>query len=56
MGKEKAENDFLVVSELPQVPFRVAQGDDGKNYDLITLPEAMKEILEHLRALRKSLG
>lgn len=48
----KDEKDFLVVPELPQVPTRNVEGNDGKEYNLITLSEAVKEILETVRELK----
>lgn len=48
-------NDYLVVPELPQVPVRKVEGNDGKEYDLVTLTEAVKEILDIVRELKKGL-
>lgn len=53
---EEKKSDFIVVPELPQVATRTVQGEDGKLYELITLTEAVKEILEHVREIRKSVG
>jgi hypothetical protein len=49
------ENNFLVVSELPQTQVRVVKAEDGKTYDLITTEEAVKEILETIRLISKSV-
>jgi hypothetical protein len=49
------EKDFLVVPELPQVSTRTVEGSDGKEYNLITLTEAIKEILETIRELKKGI-
>ncbi len=49
------EKDWIVVPELPQTPTRIIEGDDGKEYDLITLTEAVKEILEIVRELKKGI-
>ena len=51
--QEKQENDFLIVPELPQTPVRVIEGEEGKKYDLITTQEALKEILESVREIKK---
>ena len=57
MDKEnESKNEILVVPELPQVSTRVFEGEDGKTYDLITLTEAVKEILEHVRTIKKSVA
>ena len=53
MAKETKE--FLVVPELPQVQTRTVEGSDGKEYELITLTEAVKEILEISRELKKGI-
>lgn len=50
MAEEKIEErDFIVVSELPQVQTRIAQGNDNKEYDMITVDEALTEILKNSR-------
>lgn len=56
MAEIKKQSDFLVVQELPQAPMRTVLGDDGKTYELITFSEALKEILELLREIRKVIG
>jgi len=56
MVEEKKQNDWAVVPELPQVPARTITGNDGNEYDLITLTEAIQEILEHAREIRKSVA
>jgi len=56
MAEEKKQNDFIVVPELPQIPTRTIEGNDGKEYDLMTLTEAVREILEHVREIRKSVA
>ncbi len=54
MTEEKKEIDFLIVSELPQVPVRQYTDEEGKEYSLITLTEAVKEILEGIREMKKA--
>ncbi len=52
MAEDK--KDFVVVQELPQVSTRqVSDGD--KEYDLVTVPEALKEILETVREIKKGV-
>ena len=53
--KSEKERDWVVVTELPNVPTRVVEGSDGKEYELITLTEAVKEILEIVRELKKGI-
>ena len=54
MAEEKKEIDFLIVPELPQVPVRQYTDDEGKEYSLITLTEAVKELLEGQREMKKA--
>jgi len=49
------EKEFVVVSELPQIATRKVQDEEGKEYDLVTLNEAVKEILEISRELKKGI-
>lgn len=53
MVEIKKPNEVLVVNELPKSPIRAYEGEDGKVYDLITTNEAIKEILEGVRAIRR---
>ena len=52
---EKKEEKLLVVSELPEVKTRVVEGNDGNTYNLITENEAILEILEISRELKKGI-
>ncbi len=54
MAEEK--NELGIVVELPQVPTRTIEGSDGKKYELVTLTEAVKEILETVRELKKGIN
>lgn len=54
--KEKKETALLVVSELPSQPMRKFIDDDGKETEVITIQEALTEILITVRKLEKSLG
>ena len=54
MTEGKKEIDFLIVQELPQVPVRQYTDEEGKEYSLITLTEAVKEILEGIREMKKA--
>ncbi len=51
---ENKVNEILVVSELPQSPVR-AYEEDGKNYELVTFGEALKEILEKTRIIHERI-
>ena len=54
--KKKEEPEILVVNELPTQPIRKVEGDDGKEYELITRDEAIKEILSKVKELHKNIG
>ena len=54
MTEDKKEIDFLIVPELPQVQTRQYVDEEGKEYSLITLTEAVKEILEGIREMKKA--
>jgi hypothetical protein len=54
MSEEK-KNEFIVVPELPQVATRTVQGENGEIYELITLTEAIKEILEKVREINEKV-
>lgn len=51
---EEKKNDLLIVNELPQVPVRNYTGEDGKEYELITITEVLKEIREDIKEIKKS--
>lgn len=51
---EEKKTDFLIVNELPQVPVKRYTGEDGTEYDLITITEALKEILKDIKEIKKS--
>jgi len=55
MTEKEKEEKLLVVSELPQAPMRKVQGEDGDVYNLITKEEAILEILETVRELKKGI-
>ena len=55
MSEEKKKKDVLVVRELPAQPVNKYLGEDGIEYDLITVEEAIKEILITVRDLNKRL-
>lgn len=57
-SKEKTiekQNDFLVVKELPQQKVSTLITEDEKEIELITIEEAIGEILKVVRRLDKSL-
>jgi hypothetical protein len=55
MTEEKTEKNWVVVSELPQIQTREVESTDGKKYELVLLNEAVKEILEIVREIKKGI-
>lgn len=61
MAEEKEEKkkdkprETLVVNQLPTQQIRTADLNE-KTYDLLTTDEALTEILEHVRAVRKAVA
>lgn len=54
--EKTTERDFLVVSQLPTQQIRVAMGEDQKEYNVITVDEALTEMLRILRKVEKSVA
>ena len=52
IAQQPAQNDFLVVTEIPQQPVRVVPTEKGQ-VTLLTHDEALTEILRILRTLEK---
>ncbi len=50
-----AEKKTRIVPQLPSRPYRDYKDLDGKEYDLVTHEEAMEEILEGIRDLKKEM-
>jgi len=50
------EEKLLVVTELPTQKVNKAIGEDGNEYTLVTANEALKEILESVRDIKKLVG
>lgn len=56
MTEEKnEEKKMAVVVELPQVQTRTINDSEGNEYELVTLTEAVQEILEISRELKKGI-
>ncbi|MFW6129616.1 MAG: hypothetical protein ACOC56_00440 [Atribacterota bacterium] len=53
--KKEEQRKIAVVSELPQTTVRVAEDENGERYDLITKEEAITEMLESIREIKKGL-
>lgn len=52
---EKAISKTVVVSQLPTEPIKKVIGEDGSEYELVTVEEALSEMLEISRLMKKSL-
>ena len=55
MVEDKKEIKILVVKELPQEPMRLVKGEDGSEYNLITIEEAIMNIMEDVKQIKKSV-
>jgi len=53
--KKEVKPQILVVAQLPTQAVRIAE-QDGVQYELIPIEEAMTEILQTVRHIKKSLG
>jgi hypothetical protein len=54
-NKEKEIEKTLVVKDLPQTQIRRVTGEDGNEYNLVTVEEAITEILEKITELSKAM-
>ena len=52
----KVEKGILVVSELPTQQIRIGIDKDNKEIMILTVEEALTEILTHVREIRKSVA
>lgn len=55
-NKEETKKSVLVVNNLPTQVIRSGRDDDGKEYDLMTIEEALTEILQSVREIKKSVA
>ena len=54
--KEKTtEKKLIVVQELPTQAMREVQTPEGENYECMTITEALTEIVETIRELKKKI-
>lgn len=54
--QEKIDKKVLVVQELPTQQLRSIKDQDGNEYDVLTMQEALTEILENTRQIKKSVA
>lgn len=54
-AKTSKEVKTAVVENLPAEPMRKVLAEDGSEYNLVTRDEALSEILETIRLLKKGL-
>ena len=52
---KKEEKKTIVVAQLPQVNTRQVADEAGKEYDCLTIEEALTEIVEAIREIRSKL-
>ena len=54
--KEEIKKPVLVVKDLPKQPVRFGLDAEGKEYEFITIDEALTEILAAVREIKKSVA
>ena len=54
--KKEVVKETLVVKELPQQPVKDAVTEEGKTYTLVTIEEALTEMLISIREIKKSIA
>ena len=54
--KEEVKEQILVVNELPKQQTRVAETEKGEPLKLITIEEAITEMYEDIKEIRKALA
>ena len=53
--EEKKETNFLIVKDLPKQEIRKFTDDEGKEYEVLTIEEALTEILTKVTEIHKAL-
>ena len=53
---EETKKDIQVVLQLPQVPTKIATDNDGNEIELMTIEDAITEMLVNIRAIKKSIA
>lgn len=57
MSKEEKEKKILVVKNLPSQEVReIKDSDSGEDYDLITESEALTEMYNDIKFIKKQIG
>ena len=56
MPEETKKQQIQVVLQLPQVPTRIGTDGEGNEIELITLEDAVTELLVSIRAIKKSIA
>ena len=54
--EKKIEKEVVVVQELPQQAVREALSEDGKDYSLMTITEALSELINNVRIIKKAVA
>ena len=54
--EEKTKKGILVVSELPTQQIRTLVDKDANEYEVLTIEEALTELLTHVRQIKKSVA
>lgn len=55
--EKKEVKELLVLKELPTIETRgIVNKETGEEFEVLTIEEALSEILKNIRELRKSVG
>lgn len=54
--KEEVEEKVIILNELPTVQTRKVTDNEGNEYNVLTRDEALTEILESVREMKKVVG
>ena len=55
LKEEKKDVNFLVVKELPKQEIKKFTDEEGKEYEVLTIEEALTEILTKITEIHKAL-
>ena len=54
--KEKMQKKFLVVSEIPKQEVRTVKDEQGNEYEIMTVEEALTEIFKSIKKIEGSVA
>lgn len=54
--KKEIVREILVMTEMPKQEVRMLTDKDGKEYEVISIEEALSEIVNNIRIIKKSVA